>query len=324
VLVYRWLSGLASCSARLANNVLNRLFESMLVGRASQPNSLARWALAARELRWKLSAGRNPVYLEFLPTCKPRYGYGHAPHRQLEELISRNVDAYRDHLYSLSTFAEELGRIPLSPQAAHEPFWGNGWFGSLNAATLYYFLRSTKPRTFLEVGSGNSTKFARRAINDGQTDTKIISIDPAPRADIDGICDSILRVPLQDVDIRVFDALGEGDIVLVDNSHLCLQNSDVTVFFLDVLPRMRKGVLIYIDDIFLPYDYPPQWSERYYSEQYVLAAVLLCKQSGLEIVMPCTYVQHHPELSSLVDQVWSKAGIPPPAGFVKGIWVRTC
>src|SRR5688500_16030568 len=71
--------------------MLNRLFESMLAGRASQGSSLARWALAARELRWKLLAGRSPVYLEFLPTCKPRYGYGLAPHKQLEALMSRNM-----------------------------------------------------------------------------------------------------------------------------------------------------------------------------------------------------------------------------------------
>jgi len=61
---------------------------------------------------------------------------------------------------------------------------------------------------------------------------------------------------------------------MVDNSHRCFQNSDVTVVFLDVLPRLRSGVIIYIDDVYLPYDYPPEWSMRYYSEQYLLAVVV--------------------------------------------------
>lgn len=60
-----------------------------------------------------------------------------------------------------------------------------------------------------------------------------------------------------------------------DGSHRCFQNSDVTAFFLDVMPRLPSGILIGIHDILWPQDYPPGWKDRYYSEQYVLGAYLL-------------------------------------------------
>jgi len=44
------------------------------------------------------------------------------------------------------------------------------------------------------------------------------------------------------------------------------QNSDATVFFLDVLPRLKPGVVVHVHDIFWPFDYPSIWRARYYSE----------------------------------------------------------
>ena len=62
-------------------------------------------------------------------------------------------------------------------------------------------LAGTDPATFLEVGSGNSTKFARRAIEDHGLRTRIVSIDPEPWAEIDGLCDEVLRAPAEEVDL---------------------------------------------------------------------------------------------------------------------------
>ena len=50
-----------------------------------------------------------------------------------------------------------------------------------------------RPRRFIEIGSGNSTKFARRAIRDHWLNTSIVSIDPFPRSEIDAICDEVVR-----------------------------------------------------------------------------------------------------------------------------------
>lgn len=37
-------------------------------------------------------------------------------------------------------------------------------------------------------------------------------------------------------------------------------NSDVTVFFIDILPRLRSGVIGHVHDITLPYDYPDMFT----------------------------------------------------------------
>src|SRR5512132_3597803 len=70
------------------------------------------------------------------------------------------------------------------------------------------------------VGSGFSTRLARRAIDDSAASTKLFSIDPSARADIDRLCDEIHRVSLQEVSRDVFDALRAGDIVVVDATHM--------------------------------------------------------------------------------------------------------
>ncbi len=53
-----------------------------------------------------------------------------------------------------------------------------------------------------------------------------------------------------------------------------------------------------VHDIFLPDDYPPEWADRYYSEQYLLAAWLL---GGGEVARSCcrrTTSASVPELDS--------------------------
>jgi hypothetical protein len=140
---------------------------------------------------------------------------------------------------------------------------------------LYSLLAQHNPRHYVEVGSGNSTKFARRAIRDHGLQTRITSIDPFPRAEIDSICDRVIREPVEHVALDTFDMLQPGDILFIDSSHRTFMNSDVTALSLDVLPRLPAGVIVEVHDITLPGDYPPQWTGRYYSEQYLLAAYLL-------------------------------------------------
>src|SRR5262245_52540208 len=108
----------------------------------------------------------------------------------------------------------------------------------------------------LSIGSGHSTKFARRAVVDYGLPTQITSIDPHPRAEIDALCHRTIRKPLEETDLNVFDELEPGDVVFFDGSHQYFMNSDVTVFFLDVPPRLKPGTLVQVHDNTLPYDYP--------------------------------------------------------------------
>ena len=257
----------------------------------------------------------------FDPTS--RYGHGKPPHPDLYALLNAHRDRYARRLAEFTGFAADLAEIPVDPPAEgySGPFWANEFFPGFDAFSLYGFLATDKPRTYLEIGSGNSTKFASHAIRKRNLATRIISIDPSPRAEIDALCSEVIRQPLETVDLRIFENLTEESVVFFDGSHRCFMGSDATVFFLEVLPRLRPGVLIHIHDIFLPEDYWPAWKDRFYSEQYLLAAWLLGGSKGLQIELPVAFVTTDAELSAIPGGVLEK--ISPKVGRHGGsFWMR--
>ncbi len=178
-----------------------------------------------------------------------------------------------------------------APTGAPEPYWRNEWLPALDAAALYSFVASRKPKQFVEIGSGHSTRFAARARDDHGLHTRITSIDPRPRVDIATCSDVTISQPLESTDLAVFDSLEPGDVVFLDGTHRVFQNSDATVFFTEVLPRLRRDVIVGVHDVFLPDDYPRRWRRRYYSEQYLLAAWLLAG-SHLDVLFPAWFACH--------------------------------
>jgi hypothetical protein len=56
----------------------------------------------------------------------------------------------------------------------------------------------------------------------------------------------------------------------------------VTVLFFEVLPRLKLGVLGHLYDIFLLEDYPILFNDRFYAEQDLLGAILLCPKPPFE------------------------------------------
>jgi hypothetical protein len=176
-------------------------------------------------------------------------------------------------------------------------------FQGLDAVALYCFMAQWRPRRYIEVGSGNSTKFVHQAIVDHDLATEVTSIDPNPRAEIDHLCSHVVRSRLEDIDLAIFDELEAGDVCFIDGSHRCFTNSDTTVALIDVLPRLVPGVNVHIHDIFLPWDYPPQMNDWYYSEQYVVAAYLLGGQM-FEVVLPNFFICLEPSLHELLAPFW--------------------
>jgi hypothetical protein len=264
-----------------------------------------------------------PILLDYEVRSRPRYGYGHPPHQELFDLINAGRRTYADILQGFVQFRSQLELISIHlPNDPESPYWHNGLFQALDPVSLYAFASLHNPRTYVEIGSGNSTKFLRRAVNDQHLQTRIVSIDPAPRAEIDALCDEVRREPLEDTDPAVFGTLRAGDILFVDGSHRVFMNSDVVVTFLEILPRLRSGVLVYIDDIYWPLDYPPHWIPRYYSEQYMLAVLLLSGSSRYEIVLPCAFIGNDPDLSRILDPLWKEGRLAAVAGSGNGFWLR--
>jgi len=211
--------------------------------------------------------------------------------RVLLDILNKDRELHHEHLAGIAKLAPWFATIPAtgSPETL-TPFWNNDWFQGLDGMSLYYFIATRKPPVYMEVGSGNSTKFARKAITDHQLDTQIISIDPQPRADIDRLCDKVIRQRCEDVDTSVFESLDPRSILFIDNSHRSFQGSDVTVFFTEILPVLPKGLLFGVHDIFLPLDYPENWLARFYNEQYLLMSYLYGGSGGGRIEFPVAHL----------------------------------
>jgi predicted O-methyltransferase YrrM len=188
---------------------------------------------------------------------------------------------------------------------------------------LTQMLRSTNPARFVEIGSGVSTKFARRAVNLYGLRTKLISIDPQPRNEIDALCDQVLRKPLEDCAVEMFETLDAGDILFLDSSHRSFQGSDVTVFFLDILPRLKPGVIVQIHDIYLPDDYISGHVARLWNEQYLLATALLFGLARFEILFPCWYVGQDPQLLAHANGRLRKDALDNLNLYGASFWMRT-
>jgi Methyltransferase domain len=266
----------------------------------------------------------SALVLDYPVHPRVRYGWGSPSHPGLEAMISPGLDRYRGVLSSFLAHRERLSTITGdSPAAPGDPQWVNSFIPGLDGVALYSFVADARPTHYLEVGSGNSTKFVKRAVRDHGLATKVVSIDPYPRAEVDALCDEVIRLPVEDADLGVFDRLVAGDVLFIDNSHRAFQNSDATVMLTEVVPSLPAGVLVGVHDIFLPDDYPAEWSKRYYSEQYLLAAWLLGGGNGCEIVLPTHYIRRFPELDSMCDPIWSAPELAEVQRHGGAFWFRT-
>ena len=240
---------------------------------------------------------------------KSRWGYGKPTHPHIARKLDQQRAEFAEILKQFSQCREILKSISVTGDPnSITPFWNNLWLPYLDAATLILMLVTKVPARYFEIGSGNSTKFARYAIKKAQLSTQIISMDPQPRAQIDQICDMTIRERLEDCDLALFDQLEAGDILFFDGSHRAFTNSDATVFFLELIPRLKPGVIVQIHDIFLPADYLPEWERRMYSEQYLLAAMLLCPTPPFKVLLPNYYISKDLELSHLVPSICERVG----------------
>jgi len=260
------------------------------------------------KVNYAMLKGYYPILLnDYALNPTSRYGFTNPPHSKLYEIINKNRIRYKSKLEQFLLLKEYFWSIPVrESRNSEEPHWLNGWIPGLDCVSLYSFLCLNNPKEYYEVGSGNSTKFARKAIMKHNLQTKITSIDPNPRTDIDSICDTIIRNPLEQVDLSIFDKLRAKDVLFIDGSHRCFTNSDVTVTFLDILPRLPADVLVGFHDILLPYDYPPEWREYYFSEQYLLAVSLLAESHKFDIILPAFFVSRDLELNNVLTPIWDK------------------
>ena len=228
------------------------------------------------------------------------------------------------HLAFLKSVCEpyrsELAALPVANLGVEDFFRNNEWFESVDADVLYGIVRHFAPAQMIEVGSGYSSRLAARAIRDGHLQTKLVCVDPCPRVEIRHCADEFVQSPVEELPASELpDRLKPGDVLFIDSSHLIMTGGDVVYLYLQVLPRLRPGVLIHAHDIFLPFEYPQEvvLGERWgWAEQYLVYALLLGNRN-FELLWPSCYMwQTHREKVREIIPV--EKIFPPPSS----LWMR--
>ena len=147
--------------------------------------------------------------------------------------------------------------------------YGQG-YGEVEAHLLYMILRHFKPAQCIEVGSGVSTFYPLNALRanrerDG-VNSNMTCIEPYPNSKLRELVTGhrvrLRECEVQDIELSAFEELSANDVLFIDSSHVSKKDSDVEFLYLEVLPRLRNGVVIHIHD--MPFPMPTVPLGRYF------------------------------------------------------------
>jgi predicted O-methyltransferase YrrM len=195
--------------------------------------------------------------------------------------IDWNVDGQLAVLRQLR-YRSELEHLEDDPSVPHGYRLQNPAFQHGDSEILYSLIRSRKPRRVVEIGSGFSTLVAAKALDrngaeDPAYQPRHICVEPFEKPWLESVGVQVVRERVEALGTAFFASLGAGDLLFIDSSHMIRPQGDVLFEYLELLPTLRKGVIVHVHDIFTPRDYPRRWvieRHRYWNEQYLLEAFL--------------------------------------------------
>jgi predicted O-methyltransferase YrrM len=243
------------------------------------------WALARRTFSFWERLGLHVTPVHFYQPVPDTRELGPSLWERRSNLVGVDM-AEAEQLVLLSTmtgYRDEYAAFGARRAGDGQGFhFGNAFLEAVDAEVLYALVRHLRPRRLIEIGSGYSTlvaaEAARRNAAEGSP-CRITAIEPFPsamlRAGVPGV--ELRAVPLQSVALSEFEALCQDDILFIDSSHVLKIGGDVQYEFLEILPRLARGVTVHVHDIFLPAEYPKAWvlgEHRFWTEQYLLQAFL--------------------------------------------------
>jgi len=204
-------------------------------------------------------------------------------------------------------FAEELLRLPTEKPSERTYYYNNTAFGSGDGEFLYSLVRLKKPRRIVEIGSGFSTLAAIEALKANKADDasyscEHICVEPYEMPWLETTPVKVVRKRVETCDPVIFSSLEHDDILFIDSSHMIRPQGDVLFEYLELLPKLRRGVIVHVHDIFSPRDYPAGWvidEVRFWNEQYLLES-FLCHNSDWKIIGAVNYLHrtHFERLSA--------------------------
>ena len=215
--------------------------------------------------------------------------------------IDLNIEGQKNLLKNVcSSFQDEYLSFPR--EKTNNPlqyYLNNGSFGFVSGQVHYSIIRHLKPKKIIEVGSGNSTLVSVRALGKNKEEgfpCKFTAIEPYPNSYLKNknLNVEIIQKKVEDVEVGFFESLSENDLLFIDSSHTVKIGGDVNFLILEVLPRLRKGVVIHIHDIQFPYEYFKSYllkNHYFWQEQYLVQAFLMYNNSFK--VLWCASYMHH-------------------------------
>lgn len=235
--------------------------------------------------------------------------------------LDLNIDEQKslvETIYSL--FYEEYMAFPL--ERTNDPmqyYLNNGSFGFVSGQMHYGMVRYFKPKKVIEVGAGYSTLASLAALRKNAEegyDYEFTTIDPYPPPFIKKVAlgvGHLVAKKAEDIDIGFFDSLSENDLLFIDSSHTVKIGGDVNFLILEVLPRLKKAVIVHIHDIQFPYEYPQSYAledHNFWQEQYLVQAFLVYNNS-FKILWCASYMHHkYPKLVTRYFSPYPKSRVP--------------
>jgi predicted O-methyltransferase YrrM len=217
--------------------------------------------------------------------------------------IKLNLDEQKELLKEFERYYRELP-FPETKNPELRYFYENPNYLYSDAIFLHCMIRHFRPGRIIEVGSGYSSccilDTNERFFDDAITCT---FLEPYPELLLSLIRPEdeqrleIIPRRLQEVDIDLFDRLGENDLLVIDSTHVLKTGSDVERLFAEILPRLQPGVLIHFHDIFYPFEYPRNWvlEGRAWNEIYALRSFLQYNETFRIVIFNTCLEQLMPE-----------------------------
>jgi predicted O-methyltransferase YrrM len=197
-------------------------------------------------------------------------------------------------------YSDELEGLPQDKRGPLEYYLNNEMFKSGDAEYWYQLIRAKKPKRIFEIGSGNSTLMAVKALNQNLADDQMfkcehVCIEPyeAPWLEQAGV--HVVREKVENVELGFFSQLQENDILFIDSSHIIRPQGDVLFEFLELLPTLNKGVIVHVHDIFSPRNYIKSWLADkviLWNEQYLLEA-FLTQNDSWKVIGALNFLHHN-------------------------------
>jgi hypothetical protein len=196
-------------------------------------------------------------------------------------------------------------------------------------------VREFEPDRIIEVGSGESTEVALAASQKNKQEsgvsTDITAIEPHPSEKLQNIDKhngnvTLLKSRAEDIGVREYCKLEDGDFLFIDSSHTLTVGNDVAHLYLKVLPQLADGVCVHSHDIRFPSEYPKEWmldDHRFWTEQYLLQAFLMFNDT-FEVLWAGNHMANHfpDELEQRLPNYQSGSKADAVGGWPGSFWMR--